>query len=122
MIQSQQLRRFLKLGIVFCLALSVLPERSPGQGGGKAEDRRCQNCHGQEHISTISLQERETMVVAPKSGLKERANPSDLFVDETRIAGSAHSQLNCIDCHPDEERLPHRSPLPEPQCKDCHEI
>jgi len=121
MIQRQRLKRLLRLGMVCWLALSSLPEQSPGQGAARSADRRCQNCHGQEHITTISLKERETMVVAPESGLEERADPSELFVDETGIAGSAHEQLSCVDCHPDADSLPHRSPLSKPQCRACHE-
>ncbi|MEJ2108598.1 MAG: cytochrome c3 family protein [Acidobacteriota bacterium] len=117
--QNQMLIRLSKAGVIICLALSF--PLVWGQGQGKDLDRRCLNCHGQEHITTISISERETMVVPPESGLTERENPEGLFIDSDTVARSAHNELTCSDCHPEAEMLPHPSPLPRPQCKGCHE-
>jgi len=121
MVQNHQLRRLLKLVVAACLMTALMPEWSPCQRPGKEADRRCQNCHGQEHIATISMSERETMVVAPESGLTERENPEDLFIDEEQLSRSAHYELTCRECHPGVEKLPHTAHLPGPLCSTCHE-
>ena len=107
--------------MVACLTFLSLPEWGSGQKQESNVDRRCQNCHGQKHIATISLQERGTMVLAPESGLTERENPADLFVDQDKLSRSVHSQSTCIDCHSGVEALPHPARLPSPQCISCHE-
>ena len=121
MMRSQRVRRLLRAGIVACLSVSFLPNWSSGQSSDKELSQRCLNCHGQEHIATISRQERETMVVAPESGLKERENPANLFIDRNKISRSVHAQLTCNECHIDVETLPHPARLPRPQCKSCHQ-
>ncbi len=117
---SQRVRRLLQVGIVACLSLLSLPELCSGQTQGLYIDRRCQNCHGQEHIATISLQERETMVQAPESGLTERENPAALYIDQDKLSRSIHGETACVDCHIGAEVLPHPARLPSPQCMSCH--
>jgi cytochrome b subunit of formate dehydrogenase len=117
----KRMRRFLRVGIVACLSVSFLPNWSSGQSSVKESSQRCLNCHGQEHIATISLKERATMVVAPESGLKERENPANLFIDRNKISRSVHDTLTCNECHVDVETLPHPDRLPRPQCKSCHQ-
>ncbi len=121
MMQDKRVRRLLQVGIVACLSLLSLPEWSSSQKKESNVNRRCQNCHGQEHIATITLQERGTMVLAPETGLTERENPADLFVDQDKLSRSVHSQSTCVDCHSGVEALPHPARLPSPQCVSCHE-
>jgi cytochrome b subunit of formate dehydrogenase len=121
MMRSYRVKRLLQVGIVACLSLSFLPEWSFGQRSEKELDQRCLNCHGQEHIATISVQERETMVVAPEPGLTARENPAGLFIDRNKISRSVHSRVACNECHVDVETLPHPASLPSPQCKSCHQ-
>ncbi len=46
-----------------------------------------------------------------------------LFVDEKVISRSAHSSLECVDCHEkfDGDASPHRSPMVKVDCTSCHD-
>ena len=61
------------------------------------------------------------MVVVPESGLPERKNPANLFVDQNLLAQGFHSNVACEQCHTGVESLPHAARLPEPQCETCHQ-
>ena len=119
--KNQRARPFLQAGIVACFSLLFLLELVLGQRMAKEDDRRCLNCHGQEHIATIPQQERETMVVVPESGLTARENPAGLFIEREKISQSVHGQTTCKECHVEVETLPHPDRLPLPQCESCHE-
>jgi cytochrome b subunit of formate dehydrogenase len=110
-----------RAGIVAFLLLLCAPEPVSSQTADRGEAQRCLNCHGQEHITTISQEERGTMVVVPDSGMPERKNPKALFVDQNLLTQGFHSRVTCVECHPGTESLPHPARLSEPHCESCHE-
>jgi cytochrome b subunit of formate dehydrogenase len=110
-----------RIGIVAFLFLLCAPKPVSSQTAERGEDQRCLNCHGQEHITTISPEERETMVIVPDSGMPKRKNPAALFVDQSLLAKGFHSEVSCVECHTGAESLPHPARLSEPQCESCHE-
>ena len=114
-------RWMFRIGIVAFLFLLCAPKPVSSQTADRGADQRCLNCHGQEHIATISREERETMVVVPDSGMPERKNPTALFVDQSLLAQGFHSRVACVECHPGTESLPHPARLSEPHCESCHE-
>src|SRR5512136_246644 len=85
-------RWMFRIGVVAFFLLVCAPNPVPCQTADRGADQRCLNCHGQEHITTISREERETMVVVPDSGMPERKNPAALFVDKSLLAQGFHSR------------------------------
>ena len=59
----------------------------------------------------------------PKLTMKKAGHVRPLFADRAVLAGSAHSSLECTDCHEgfDAESIPHQSPLKSVDCASCHE-
>jgi cytochrome b subunit of formate dehydrogenase len=114
-------RWMLRIGVVAFIFLLCAPKPVSSQTAGRGTDQRCLNCHGQEHITTISREERKTMVVVPDSGMPERKNPAVLFVDQNLLAKGFHSSVACEKCHPGTESLPHPARLSEPHCESCHQ-
>jgi cytochrome b subunit of formate dehydrogenase len=110
-----------RIGFVAFLLLLCAPEPVSSQSVDPGAAPRCLNCHGQEHITTISREERETMVVVPDSGMPERRNRESLFVDQSLLMQGFHSRVTCVECHPGTESLPHPARLSEPHCESCHE-
>ncbi len=110
-----------RIGFVAFLLLLCAPEPVSSQSVDPGAAQRCLNCHGQEHITTISREERETMVVVPDSGMPERRNRESLFVDQSLLMQGFHSRVTCVECHPGTESLPHPARLSEPHCESCHE-
>lgn len=110
-----------QIGLAASLFLLCVPKPASGQTAERGADQRCLNCHGQEHIATISREERETMVVVFGSEIPERKNPAALFVDQSLLAQGFHSRVACVECHPGTENLPHPARLSDPHCESCHE-
>ena len=122
MIMPRRRRRWiLQAGIVVFFSLLPLSEPSSGQTQERGADQRCLNCHDQKHITALSREEREMMVVVPESGLPERKNPASLFVDQDLLAQGFHRNVTCEQCHTGVESLPHAARLSEPQCETCHQ-
>lgn len=111
----------LRSGIIAFLLLLCGQKAVLGQPLDRGAAQRCLNCHGQKHITAISRQERETMVIVPESGMPERKNPAELFVDESLLAQGFHSRVACVECHTGAESLPHPARMAEPHCESCHE-
>ncbi len=99
-------------------------------------DRRCMQCHGQEHIATLGPKERRAMVgtwLDAEAPPTERAPETEpivgdepaerpaLFVLHADLAASPHADLRCIDCHEDSAQLPHAAKLNRATCASaCH--
>jgi len=100
-------------------------------------DRRCLQCHGQEHIGKLNPAERLSMV---GTWLESEPRPADakppdqtptgsepavrpgLFVKRDALIGSVHKGIKCVECHEDAARLPHEPRLNLRTCAtSCHE-
>ena len=59
----------------------------------------------------------------PKLSMKKAGHSMSLFADPAVLGKSAHSSLDCVDCHEgfDAGRLPHRQPLTPVNCTSCHD-
>jgi len=66
----------------------------------------CLECHN-DRMLTMRRQKREV----------------PLFVDQGKMAKSAHSALECVDCHEgfDGDAMPHKKPMASVNCASCHE-
>jgi len=66
----------------------------------------CLECHSDQTL-TMRKQKRDV----------------SLFVDTGKLAKSAHSALECVDCHEgfDGEAVPHKKPMVPVNCASCHE-
>ena len=117
----QRERWSIRIGIIALFLLLCAPGPAFSQTADRGVDQRCLNCHGQKHISTISPEERKTMVVVPDAGMPERKNPATLFIDQNLLAKGFHSRVACVECHPGTESLPHPARLSDPHCESCHE-
>jgi cytochrome b subunit of formate dehydrogenase len=55
--------------------------------------------------------------------MKKAGQTVSLFVDEKVFAKSAHSSLDCTDCHEkfDGNSIPHRTPMVAVDCTSCHD-
>ena len=59
----------------------------------------------------------------PKLGTNRAGHSMSLFADPAVLGKSAHSSLDCVDCHEgfNAENLPHRQPLTPVNCASCHD-
>jgi cytochrome b subunit of formate dehydrogenase len=127
---------------VFCLALllgwALAPAATAGPPNPQTANQRCQNCHGQGHIATLSSEERRTMValqadlvstspVGPNATDKAAAGPSlqvrpQLYIADGLFVGGVHAKTACTDCHQDALTLPHPAKLGPASCATaaCH--
>ncbi|CAG1010139.1 hypothetical protein PHYC_03802 [Phycisphaerales bacterium] len=111
----------------------------PGVSAGQPlvdPDRRCLQCHGQEHIAELDPVERLSMVgtwleTEPKPAWlvipdrkptgEEPATRPGLFVTRGALAGSVHEKTTCVECHTDAAQLPHEPKLNTRTCATaCH--
>ncbi|VAX39918.1 Cytochrome c family protein [hydrothermal vent metagenome] len=101
-------------------------------------DRRCLQCHAQEHIAELDPAERLSMVgtwldaeTPPPEGWEEThwalrgdepATRPGLLIAPDALAGSVHAETTCVECHEDAARLPHEPKLNLLTCAtSCHE-
>lgn len=91
-----------------------------------AENRRCLNCHGQNHIATLDPFERRSMIGLAdrenRPGADEPPTRSGLFLSADQIPFAMHSGLSCVNCHADARELPHGQSLQAASCttSSCH--
>ena len=59
----------------------------------------------------------------PTLTMRKQKRDVSLFVDQPKLAKSAHGSLECIDCHEgfDGEAVPHKKPMVPVNCASCHE-
>ncbi len=119
---------FTRLLVIFILSVGwayadvYAVEMTPAQ----VQNNRCYNCHGQHHITNLSVSERRSMV-APSQGrlLLDRepeARPG-LFVAPDALLDGPHDALACTECHQDAETLPHAINLSQVNCTaSCHDL
>ena len=103
----------------------------------EAENRRCYNCHGQNHIATLSPADRLVMVARtaregpvgatrPSGGARPAetttapATRPGLYVTGESLVGSVHAGLTCVECHASAAKLPHSPKPPRVDCSSCH--
>ena len=114
------------------LLLAALSELANGQDSHEVadENRRCLECHGQEHITELTPGERFSMVAplpgqaAPdESQLGEQSSTRpELLIDvRGEYARSVHAQVTCVACHTDCNSLPHPYRTEPARCVACHE-
>ncbi|MEZ6319361.1 MAG: hypothetical protein R3B49_11525 [Phycisphaerales bacterium] len=100
------------------------------------DDKRCLQCHGQEHIGELDPAERLTMVGTWLEGERpegasdpevgepagdEPATRPGLFIRPHALSGSVHGELRCVECHEDAAQLPHTPKLNVSTCASaCH--
>lgn len=55
--------------------------------------------------------------------MRKQEHDASIFVDQVKFGKSAHSALECVDCHEgfDGESLPHKKPIAAVSCAACHE-
>jgi len=102
----------------------------------KSPDKRCLECHGQEHIGELDPAERLSMVgtwldtdTPAPTGVPVRqllgdepATRPGLFIAPGALLGSVHEKTTCVECHEDAARLPHEPVLNLQTCAtSCHE-
>ena len=110
----------------------------PTGGGADDPNRRCLECHAQDHIAEMDPQERLTMVgtwldaeTLPPEGREEPhwqlrgdepATRPGLLIAPGALVGSAHETTSCVECHEDAANLPHEPVLQLQTCAtSCHE-
>ena len=74
------------------------------------DNGRCYNCHGQQRIATLSVEERQSMVAPPQDPDELKQEPEHrpgLLVTPDTLADGPHAALACTDCHQDAKELPH---------------
>jgi len=119
-------------------ALLLIPLSGPAAGQAEQRDahelaeenRRCLECHGQEHIVELTPKERFQMVApipgrpAPDERQLAELAPArpELLIDiRGGYARSVHSQVACVACHTDCAVLPHPFRTRPARCEACHE-
>lgn len=129
---SEVLRTFVtdwlvRLVVVFLVMISWTHaevygiELTPAQ----VQNNRCYNCHGQHHITDLSVAERRSMVAPPQDRSLLNREPearSGLFMAPDTLLDGPHGKLACTDCHEDAQVLPHAINLDGVNCTvACHE-
>ncbi|WCJ58862.1 cytochrome c3 family protein [Fontisphaera persica] len=94
-------RRVAGLGLGLGLALGQLSAAETRPEIISNED--CLDCHGEAQVRKVKGKE----VPLP-------AFPTNLF------SASVHAKINCVDCHVGIKEAVHDTPLPRPQCAQCH--
>lgn len=100
-------------------------------------NKRCFNCHAQEHIAKLNPAERLSMVgtwlgtepaperaPAPDVKLTGQEPPTRpaLFIRREALGESVHRNVKCVECHTDAANLPHEPRLNTTTCGTaCHE-
>jgi len=102
------------------------------------DNRRCLQCHGQEHIGELNPEERLSMVGTwlgtDEPAPEEEGAPSEhelrgdepltrpgLYILPDALSGSVHEDVSCVECHTDAARLPHAPELNLATCAaSCH--
>ena len=86
------------------------------------ENRRCLNCHGKSSIAELPPAQRREMIDPAGANLNGAAKRPGLYTLGEVLAGSSHTKLACISCHPTAKNLPHAQSLPAPTCSTatCH--
>jgi len=121
-------------------AESRAQEPQESERPGIESDRRCQSCHGRPHIAELSPADRSSMVgtrLVPGEVAEPEPAPADpppaaeetpptrpgLYVTLDALAEGVHSDVHCIECHPDADLLPHAPRLERGLCgTSCHEV
>ncbi len=78
-------------------------------------------------LSSLIAQENEDCMIChnDKALTKKRGNRTvSLFVDESKIKNSVHSQIKCVNCHSDlkDSDFPHEPDLKKVDCSQCHQV
>jgi cytochrome b subunit of formate dehydrogenase len=104
-----------KAGLVFCgrrpevffflitiaIAAGLLPQPANSQTKARPDaDADCLACHGQKDLKSESGR--------------------SVYIDEAKHQSSAHSILNCTDCHTDIKEFPHPARMAKVNCATCH--
>ncbi len=100
--------------------------QATAQPSAETENRRCLECHGQEHIAEIGPRDRRSMIaLSPGAAAADDDGVPpvrpELFVDYDRVYRySVHNSVTCVSCHEECAELPHpQSPAPA-RCDHCH--
>ena len=84
-------------------------------------NRRCFNCHGQQHIADLDAAERAGMVTGSQEATEPSGPRSELLIDAAMLQQGVHATLACVACHADAQELPHAATLKPAYCNDaCH--
>ena len=120
------------------LLVCLVAAGQPGSQTPTDPNRRCLECHGQEHIAELTPEERLSMVgtwldaeAEPPEGWEDRhfelrgdepETRPGLYIKADALVGSAHAETACVECHEDAARLPHEPYLQLQTCAtSCHE-
>jgi len=113
--------------VVTCLLVLYLGSaqaRAVELTAAQVENNRCYNCHGQHHITDLSVAERRSMVAPPQDRSlldREPVARVGLFMPPDALMDGPHGALACTDCHQDAQSLPHASKLDQVNCTGaCH--
>ncbi len=113
--------------LLICLAVIGLyqaPAWAVELTQAQTQNNRCYNCHGQHHISNLSVAERRSMVAPPEDRSLLEAEPVErpgLFVTPDALADGPHAALACTSCHEDAQFLPHAMQMKQVNCTGaCH--
>ena len=87
-------------------ALRAAPEAAPAKAAPANGSASCLECHSDQTLK-----------------MKKAGRLVPLFVDAATLGHSAHSSLDCTDCHEgfNGDNLPHKSPVTPVNCASCHD-
>jgi cytochrome b subunit of formate dehydrogenase len=109
----------LVLGVVLIGMLLAATAPAAELSEAQRANRRCFNCHGQEHIAELLPAERNAMVSGAQPTDVAQMRPG-LFLPPDVMASGVHASLRCVDCHAGADQLPHAAQLPAADCRSCH--
>ncbi|MBI1336889.1 MAG: hypothetical protein GC164_07995 [Phycisphaera sp.] len=116
----------LALLVGLCVCWNTQSTLAQNTASPETQNRRCYNCHGQDHIADLSPAQRQAMVKAPEEAPsaslsnKPDSRP-ELYVSPDALAHSVHANISCVSCHPSANDLPHPEKMPAASCSEsCH--
>lgn len=109
---------FLPALVLTTLTIAPLIAQSENQPGRS----ECLWCHGDPSLGERSGEELLSMVRLPPGPRRPRpaAEIPSLVTPEKVLLESAHSNLECVECHRSIHSLPHDQRLPTVDCGECH--
>jgi cytochrome b subunit of formate dehydrogenase len=102
---NASLRAILAAALILMIQLVVVLPASAEPADPKLKNDRCLRCHGREGFSREDAYGRER----------------DLYVSADQFAASTHGQQDCVGCHQDITKAPHRKGVERKVgCVQCH--
>jgi cytochrome b subunit of formate dehydrogenase len=109
------------------LAISAPPPQADAPKPEETAIEHCLICHGKRKLLELSSEARRALLMKHPDDVGKPLKSDDpeflqkLYIDIDRYLNSAHSGLQCVECHKDVTVPSHRLGRGKAECRSCHE-